>query len=94
MSRIHFQHPLSNSPRSATCSGAIVLLRTPRSATVLRHYIFDGEPAAADVFLAVSQLLYASGTIDKTGLEDVWLASASEAEPAVIFTRIMTGRWS
>jgi hypothetical protein len=58
----------------------------------LRGYLFDGEPAVTDVFLAVSQLLYATGAIDKAGLEEAWLANASEAERAIIFTRILGGR--
>jgi hypothetical protein len=60
----------------------------------LRQYLFDGEPAAADVFFAVSRLLYGTGAVDKAGLEDAWLASASEVERAIVFTRIMTRRQS
>ncbi|HEX9322912.1 MAG TPA: hypothetical protein VF913_12435 [Xanthobacteraceae bacterium] len=60
----------------------------------LRGYLFDGEPAPVDVFIAVSRALYVSGSIDKAGMEETWLAGASEAERAALFSRIATGGWS
>ena len=54
----------------------------------LRGYLFDGTPATAAVYAAVSNQLYATGLIDKYGLEAAWLSTATEAERAVLFTRI------
>jgi hypothetical protein len=60
----------------------------------LRSFLFDGVPATSAVYAAVSHHLYATGLIDKHGLEAVWLSTATEADRALVFSRIATGRQS
>jgi hypothetical protein len=60
----------------------------------LRGYLFDGTPATADVFIAVSRALYVAGLIDKAGMEDIWPATASVADRAALFSLVATGRRS
>jgi hypothetical protein len=60
----------------------------------LRGYLFDDAPATAAVFAAVARALYAAGLIDKLGMEDIWLATASVADRAALFTLVATGRRS
>ena len=56
----------------------------------LRRYLLDGEEPTAVVFIIVSRALYARGLVDNLGLTAVWIARATIAERAALFSTIMT----
>jgi hypothetical protein len=56
----------------------------------LRAYLIGGIEPSAATFRIVSRRLYAEGAIDNLGLADVWVATASLAERAALFSSIAT----
>jgi hypothetical protein len=56
----------------------------------LRSYLIDGDEPTASAFRLVSRRLYADGLIDNLGLAFHWVASASLAERARLFSAITT----
>jgi hypothetical protein len=56
----------------------------------LRRYLLDGDDPPAAIFILVSRRLYADGQIDNLGLASHWIASATVAERAALFTAIAT----
>jgi len=56
----------------------------------LRRYLIDGGASSASTYQLVSRRLYADGLIDNIGLTDTWIAGASEAERAGLFSDIAT----
>ena len=57
----------------------------------LRSYLVDGKAPSAAAFRLVARRLYADGLIDNLGLADLWLATATVAERAALFSAIATG---
>jgi hypothetical protein len=56
----------------------------------LRRYLLENDEPTAAVFILVSRRLYATGEIDNLGLAHHWIASATIAERAALFTAIST----
>jgi hypothetical protein len=56
----------------------------------LRRYLLESEEPTAAVFVLVSRRLYATAEIDNLGLVHHWIASATVAERAALFTAIAT----
>jgi SOS response regulatory protein OraA/RecX len=56
----------------------------------LRRYLINRKGPTSGAFNTVARRLYADGLIDNIGLADAWLASASEAERAALFSEIAT----
>jgi len=57
----------------------------------LRAYLISGEEPSATAFSTVSRFLYATNAIDNLGLADIWIATATVAERAALFSAIATG---
>ena len=55
----------------------------------LRHYLINRGATSASTYRLVSRRLYADGLIDNLGLTDSWIASASEADRAGLFSDIV-----
>jgi hypothetical protein len=60
----------------------------------LRKYLLDGAEPSAVAYQTVSRRLYAEGVIDNLGLADIWVATASLAERAALFSAIATSMLS
>jgi hypothetical protein len=56
----------------------------------LRRYLIDRGATSSSTCRLVSRSLYADGLIDNIGLTDMWIAGASEAERAGLFSDIAT----
>jgi hypothetical protein len=56
----------------------------------LRSYLIERKGPTSAAFNTVARRLYADGLIDNLGLCDSWLAVASEAERASLFSEIAT----
>ena len=50
----------------------------------------DGETPKGSTYQLVSNHLYASGAVDKHGMADAWIDTATEAERATLFSDIAT----
>ena len=56
----------------------------------VRQYLLDGAEPSPTAYQIVSRRLYATGRIDNLGLADLWVATASPAERARLFSDIAT----
>jgi hypothetical protein len=58
----------------------------------LRRFLIDCDEPSAAAFRLVSQRLYVNGQIDNLGLTQHWLAAATIAERAQLYSEIATVR--
>jgi hypothetical protein len=56
----------------------------------LRQYLIERQGPTSAAFNTVARRLYADGLIDNLGLADQWIACATEAERAGLFSEIAT----
>jgi hypothetical protein len=56
----------------------------------LRKYLLDGAEPSAVAYQTVSRRLYVEGQIDNLGLAFHWIATATMAERAALFSAIAT----
>jgi hypothetical protein len=65
-------------------------LQAQERRVALRRYLLENEEPTAAVFVLVSRRLYATGEIDNLGLAHHWIATATVAERAALFSAIVT----
>jgi hypothetical protein len=56
----------------------------------LRDYLLGHGAPSAPIYRLVSRRLYADGLIDNLGLTDSWIAGATEAQRADLYSAIAT----